>query len=41
MQKDQLFDFAKRYTADAASVAAFYSADGSLSLNDGDGIVQR
>jgi uncharacterized protein (TIGR02246 family) len=39
MQEDQLFDFAERYTAawcsqDAASVAAFYSADGSLTVND-------
>ncbi len=39
MQKDRLLDFAERYTAawcsqDAASVAAFYSADGSLSVND-------
>ncbi len=46
MQKDQLFDFAKRYTAawcsqDAASVAAFYSADGSLSVNDGAPAVGR
>jgi uncharacterized protein (TIGR02246 family) len=39
MQEDRLFDFAERYTAawcsqDAASVAAFYSADGSLTVND-------
>ena len=39
MQKDQLLDFAEHYTAawcsqDAASVAAFYSADGSLTVND-------
>jgi ketosteroid isomerase-like protein len=39
MREDQLLDFAERYTAawcsqDAASVAAFYSADGSLSVND-------
>jgi uncharacterized protein (TIGR02246 family) len=39
MQEDQLFDFAERYTAawcsqDAASVATFYSADGSLTVND-------
>jgi predicted ester cyclase len=39
MQGDQLLAFAERYTAawcsqDAASVAAFYSADGSLSVND-------
>ncbi len=46
MQKDQLLDFAERYTAawcsqDAASVAAFYSADGSLSVNDGAPAVGR
>ena len=46
MQKDQLRDFAERYTAawcsqDAASVAAFYSPDGSLSINDGAPAVGR
>lgn len=46
MQKDQSLDFAERYTAawcsqDAASVAAFYSADGSLSVNDGAPAVGR
>jgi uncharacterized protein (TIGR02246 family) len=40
MQRDQLFDFATRYTAawcsqDASRVAAFYSVDGSLSVNGG------
>jgi uncharacterized protein (TIGR02246 family) len=40
MQRDQLFDFATRYTAawcsqDAARVADFYSVDGSLSVNGG------
>jgi predicted ester cyclase len=39
MQEDRLLDFAERYPAawcshEAASVAAFYSADGSLSVND-------
>ena len=39
VQKYHLLDFAERYTAawcsqDAASVAAFYSADGSLAVND-------
>jgi SnoaL-like polyketide cyclase len=38
MQKSRLADFAERYTAawcsqNAASVAAFYSVDGSLSVN--------
>jgi predicted ester cyclase len=38
MREDQLLDFARRYTAawcsqNAASVAAFYSANGSLSVN--------
>jgi nuclear transport factor 2 (NTF2) superfamily protein len=38
MREDQLLDFARRYTAawcsqNAASVAAFYSVDGSLSVN--------
>jgi predicted ester cyclase len=40
MQPNPLRDFAERYTAawcsqDPASVAAFYSPDGSLSINDG------
>ncbi len=40
MREDQLLDFARRYTAawcsqNAASVAAFYSANGSLSVNGG------
>jgi hypothetical protein len=40
MQRDQLLDFATRYTAawcsqNAANVAAFYSIDGSLSINNG------
>ncbi len=40
MQPHQLLDFAERYTAawcsqDAASVAAFYAADGSLAVNGG------
>ena len=39
VQKYHLLDFAERYTAawcsqDAVSVAAFYSADGSLAVND-------
>jgi predicted ester cyclase len=39
MQEDRLLDFAERYTAawcsqQAASVSAFYSIDGSLSVND-------
>jgi predicted ester cyclase len=46
MEKDQSLDFAERYTAawcsqDAASVAAFYAADGSLSVNDGAPAVGR
>ena len=46
MQEHQLLDFAERYTAawcsqNAASVAAFYSADGSLSVNDGAPAVGR
>src|SRR5437899_4627782 len=46
MQKDRLLDFAQRYTAawcsqDPASVAAFYSADGALSVNDGHPAVGR
>jgi hypothetical protein len=40
MREDQLLDFARRYTAawcsqNAASVEAFYSVDGSLTVNDG------
>ena len=40
MREDQLLDFARRYTAawcsqDAARVAAFFSVDGSLTVNDG------
>ncbi len=40
MQEDRLLDFAQRYTAawcsqDAASVAAFFAADGSLAINGG------
>ena len=46
MQEDRLLDFAKRYTAawcgqQAASVAAFYAADGSLRVNDGAPAVGR
>jgi predicted ester cyclase len=46
MQRDPLLAFAERYTAawcsqDAASVAAFYSADGSLAVNDGPPAVGR
>jgi steroid delta-isomerase-like uncharacterized protein len=46
MQSDPLLEFAQRYTAawcsqDAASVAAFYSADGSLSVNDSPPAVGR
>jgi predicted ester cyclase len=46
MQEHQLLDFAGRYTAAwcsqvAANVAAFYSADGSLSVNDGAPAVGR
>jgi predicted ester cyclase len=46
MQSHRLLEFAQRYTAawcsqDAASVAAFYSADGSLSVNDGPPAVGR
>jgi predicted ester cyclase len=46
VQKHKLLDFAERYTAawcsrDAASVAAFYSVDGSLSVNDGTPAVGR
>ena len=46
MSKDQLLDFAERYTAawcsqDAASVAAFYAPGGSLSVNEGAPAVGR
>jgi uncharacterized protein (TIGR02246 family) len=46
MPKDQLLDFAERYTAawcsrDPASVAGFYSPDGSLTVNDADPAVGR
>jgi steroid delta-isomerase-like uncharacterized protein len=46
MQDDRLQEFAQRYATawcsqDAASVAAFYSRDGSLSLNDGAPAVGR
>lgn len=46
MQEDQLLDFATRYTAawcsqNATSVAAFYSVDGSLSVNDGSSATGR
>lgn len=46
MQSDTLLEFAQRYTAawcsqDAASVAALYSADGSLFVNDGPPAVGR
>jgi predicted ester cyclase len=46
MQDDELPDFARRYTAawcsqNAASVAAFFSPDGSLSVNDSPPAVGR
>ena len=46
MEKDQLLDFARRYTAawcsqNAPSVAAFFSMDGSLSVNDNPPAVGR
>lgn len=46
MQKDQLIGLARRYTSawcsqEAARVAAFYSTDGSLSVNDGAPAVGR
>jgi nuclear transport factor 2 (NTF2) superfamily protein len=46
MQKDQLIEFARRYTSawcsrEAGRVAAFYSTDGSLSVNDGTPAVGR
>ena len=46
MQDDRLSEFAQRYAAawcsqDASSVAAFYAADGSLSVNDGRPAVGR
>ena len=46
MQKDELIEFARRYTSawcsqEAARVAAFYSTDGSLYVNDGAPAVGR
>src|ERR1700760_2983779 len=46
MQKDQLIEFARRYTSawcsrEAERVAAFYSTDGSLSVNAGTPAVGR
>jgi len=46
MEKDQLLDFARRYTAawcsqDATNVAAFFSTHGSLSVNDNPPAVGR
>lgn len=46
MQIDELRDFATRYTAawcsqDPASVASFFSEDGSLTVNDGEPAVGR
>jgi predicted ester cyclase len=46
MQKDQLIEFARSYTSawcsrEAGRVAAFYSTDGSLSVNDGTPAVGR
>lgn len=46
MRYQQVVDFAKRYTEawcsqEAASVAAFFSANGSLSINDGAPAVGR
>lgn len=46
MTNDELMDFAQRYTEawcshDAASVAAFFSDTGSLTVNDGDPAVGR
>jgi steroid delta-isomerase-like uncharacterized protein len=46
MQSSPLLEFAQRYATawcsqDAASVAAFYSADGSLTVNDGPPAVGR
>ena len=46
MKDHPLLDFAQRYTAawcsqDAASVAAFFSTDGSLSVNDNPPAVGR
>jgi steroid delta-isomerase-like uncharacterized protein len=46
MQDDLLREFAQRYSAawcsqDAASVASFYAAHGSLSVNDGPAAVGR
>jgi len=46
LEPTNLYDFARRYTAawcsqDARSVAAFYSLDGSLAVNDGSPAVGR
>ena len=46
MNADELIDFARRYTAawcsqDAASVAAFFAEDGSLTINDGEPALGR
>lgn len=46
MHADDLRDFARRYTAawcsqDAASVAAFFAEDGSLTINDGEPAIGR
>lgn len=46
MNEEELQDFATRYTAawcsqNAASVASFFSATGSLQINDGDASVGR
>ena len=46
MTNEELIDFARRYTAawcshDAASVAAFFSEGGSLTVNDGEPAVGR
>jgi predicted ester cyclase len=46
MQQEQWLGFAQRYTdawcsQDAASVAAFFAADGSLSINEGTPAVGR
>ena len=46
MNYDDLKDFATRYTAawcsqDPASVAAFFSKDGSLKVNDGEPAIGR
>ena len=46
MTTEELIDFARRYTAawcshDAASVAAFFSEAGSLTVNDGEPAIGR